>query len=270
MISLLGEKGYINRVMKSERRGFMSFWSKLVKGIKQFLSSMEAERKQKENQEPANHTNDTKNREPIRTPLYIDSKPGISITSGPVGDVTGSTATDFYVYEWFIKDTGEVFYVGKGRGDRYKAFHERAYEAEKIRKMYDTDVRFVGTGLTEEEAVILESREMERILNETNDRLTNRIIPFFTERDNGYGRSLNTPELRFETAPHFYASEIEEHYYGTESRPFDEVTYDNLKTVVFITSHMRDEIDTIYAVSYTHLTLPTKLEWCRSRWSPYH
>ena len=24
------------------------------------------------------------------------------------------------------------------------------------------------------------------------------------------------------------------------------------------------------SVSYTHLTLPTKLEWCRSRWSPYH
>ena len=24
------------------------------------------------------------------------------------------------------------------------------------------------------------------------------------------------------------------------------------------------------AVSYTHLTLPTKCEQCRSRWSPYH
>ena len=23
-------------------------------------------------------------------------------------------------------------------------------------------------------------------------------------------------------------------------------------------------------VSYTHLTLPTKIKWCRSRWSPYH
>ena len=23
-------------------------------------------------------------------------------------------------------------------------------------------------------------------------------------------------------------------------------------------------------VSYTHLTLPTIVEWCRSRWSPYH
>ena len=26
----------------------------------------------------------------------------------------------------------------------------------------------------------------------------------------------------------------------------------------------------IVSVSYTHLTLPTKAERCRSRWSPYH
>ena len=26
----------------------------------------------------------------------------------------------------------------------------------------------------------------------------------------------------------------------------------------------------ITTVSYTHLTLPTKIKWCRSRWSPYH
>ena len=25
-----------------------------------------------------------------------------------------------------------------------------------------------------------------------------------------------------------------------------------------------------FAVSYTHLTLPTTIGWCRSRWSPYH
>ena len=28
--------------------------------------------------------------------------------------------------------------------------------------------------------------------------------------------------------------------------------------------------DRIIPVSYTHLTLPTIVEWCRSRWSPYH
>ena len=27
---------------------------------------------------------------------------------------------------------------------------------------------------------------------------------------------------------------------------------------------------TVWAVSYTHLTLPTNNPWCRSRWSPYH
>lgn len=26
----------------------------------------------------------------------------------------------FYVYEWFIVETGEIFYVGKGTGKRYQ------------------------------------------------------------------------------------------------------------------------------------------------------
>ena len=30
------------------------------------------------------------------------------------------------------------------------------------------------------------------------------------------------------------------------------------------------ELDGLEAVSYTHLTLPTILRSCRSRWSPYH
>ena len=36
------------------------------------------------------------------------------------------------------------------------------------------------------------------------------------------------------------------------------------------TGQNRDKVYQDMAVSYTHLTLPTKLEWCRSRWSPYH
>ncbi|WP_342718334.1 hypothetical protein AAG068_04655 [Bacillus paramycoides] len=80
------------------------------------------------------------------TPDYKDE--GITLSSSPVGVSTGSTANDFYVYEWFIKGTGEIFYVGKGRGNRYKEYHTRAYEAEKIRERYETDSRFVATGLT--------------------------------------------------------------------------------------------------------------------------
>jgi hypothetical protein len=160
---------------------------------------------------------------------------------------TGSTAEDFYVYEWFIKETEEIFYVGKGRGNRFIELHQRAYEAEKIRKKFETDSRIIASGLTEEEAIELESKEITRILNETNDRLTNRQIPLFTKRGNGYDRSPGSPTIRFETAPVLYASEIEEHYFGIQQRAFDQVQYDNLKAVAFITRGMRDEISVIYA-----------------------
>lgn len=170
----------------------------------------------------------------------------ISISSSPIGTNSGSEAEDFYVYEWFIKDTGEIFYVGKGREDRYKRYHDRAYVAERIREMYETDIRFVGTGLTEEEAIELESEEMSRILNETDDRLTNRIIPLFTKRDNGYNLSPNTPKLQFEVAPTIYATEIDEHYFGTTYRHFDEVESEELKSVMFVNVRIREGIDTIY------------------------
>ncbi|ARJ40244.1 DNA polymerase III subunit epsilon [Sporosarcina ureae] len=168
------------------------------------------------------------------------------ISASSVGVSTGSVKEDFYVYEWFIKETGEVFYIGKGRGDRYKEFHERAYEAEKIRKLYETDTRFIGTGLTEDQAIELENKEMTRVLNETNDRLTNRITPLLAKRDNGYDRSPNTPELKFETPPYLYASEIEEHYFGVKPQAFDEVKIESLGAVVFITRSMRDEIEILY------------------------
>lgn len=195
---------------------------------------------------PLNVTDDINTIKGLSLTISSDENCEISISSSPVGISTGSESTDFYVYEWFIKDTGEIFYVGKGRGNRYKTFHERAYEAERIREIYDTDTRFVATGLTEEEAIVLESEEMIRILNETNYRLTNRIIPFFTKRDNGYGPSPNMPELQFETTPYLYASEIDEHYFGVKHQEFDEVREEELKAIVFITRNMRGEIEIIY------------------------
>ncbi|WP_404457164.1 GIY-YIG nuclease family protein [Oceanobacillus kapialis] len=225
----------------------MKLFSKLFANKKQ-KNNQKILKKEKEmlKQEKENETPEDAKVKGLSLTFSSDENYGISISSSDVGVATGSTAVDFYVYEWFIKDTGEIFYVGKGRGDRYKKFHERAYEAEKIREMYDTDTRFVGTGLTEEQAIALESKEMTRILNETNDRLTNRIIPLLTKRDNGYDRSPNTPELQFETTPYLYASEIDEHYFGIKNRAFDEVKDENLKAVVFITRNMRAEIGIIY------------------------
>ena len=45
-----------------------------------------------------------------------------------------------------------------------------------------------------------------------------------------------------------------------------------IKTLTELVESVRkpDEKMKPMPVSYTHLTLPTIVEWCRSRWSPYH
>ena len=57
----------------------------------------------------------------------------------------------FYVYEWFIIDTNEVFYVGKGCGDRYKTLRRNRYFLNIYNK-YSCDVRIVKSKLTEQES----------------------------------------------------------------------------------------------------------------------
>ena len=42
----------------------------------------------------------------------------------------------YYVYKWFLKDTGEVFYIGKGCGDRYKNTSKRN---KKFKEIYNTN-----------------------------------------------------------------------------------------------------------------------------------
>lgn len=175
--------------------------------------------------------------------ISIGIKDGIlNISSEPVGQSTNNKLKDFYVYEWYIKKTGEIFYVGKGRGNRYNEYHNHAYVAEKIRELYETDVKFVAKNLTEEQAIELETSEMTRILNKTSDRLTNRIIPLFTKRDNGYGRSSNTPSFEFEKSPHLYACEIDEHYFDVRYKSFDHVQLDLLKNVYFIDKRISDDV----------------------------
>lgn len=58
----------------------------------------------------------------------------------------------YYVYEWFIKDTLEVFYVGKGSGNRIRHLSNRSAEFKSVLAKYDCDARILYDNLDEEEA----------------------------------------------------------------------------------------------------------------------
>ena len=121
------------------------------------------------------------------SPLYRNN---IQIEETDRNNPITSFNNEYYVYAWKIKDTGEIFYIGKGKAIEHTVNTIERTEAEKIRAQYETVIEILKDNLSEEEALEYESTEIKRILNETTHRLTNRIIPFDTKRDNGYGAAF--------------------------------------------------------------------------------
>ena len=68
----------------------------------------------------------------------------------------------FYVYEWFIKSTNEIFYVGKGSGRRYKVRKHNRFFNDVV-KNNDCDSRIVKTFQTEEEAFAYEYERIHKL-----------------------------------------------------------------------------------------------------------
>ena len=66
----------------------------------------------------------------------------------------------FYVYEWFNKDTGEVFYVGKGKGYRSTNKTQRNRYFKNYFNKYDCEVRKIAIDLSEEESFKLETEKI--------------------------------------------------------------------------------------------------------------
>ena len=97
---------------------------------------------------------------------------------------------DYYVYIWYIVDTNEVFYVGKGKGKRYKHISGRNKFFTDMYKSHNCEVRKVYENLTEQEAFQKE-RELVRWYKEnTSYRLTN-------QTDGGEGSSGWVPPKDF-------------------------------------------------------------------------
>lgn len=65
---------------------------------------------------------------------------------------------EYYVYAHYKKGTDEIFYVGKGKGNRAYDYHRRSDFWKKIKNKHGFDVKLIKIELSEYDALLLESK----------------------------------------------------------------------------------------------------------------
>lgn len=98
----------------------------------------------------------------------------------------------FYVYKWFIKSTNEVFYIGKGCGNRYKDVSKRnqIFKSEYYNVFSDCTSEIIQYFDTEDEAF----EQEEKLI--TYYRSIGQAKANIDKGGNGGYKSEWTPELR--------------------------------------------------------------------------
>lgn len=79
----------------------------------------------------------------------------------------------YYVYIWYFTETNEVFYVGKGKGGRYKQVSGRNKFFTDMYTSHNCNVKKIYENLTEAEAFQKEQETIKWYKENTNFRLTN-------------------------------------------------------------------------------------------------
>jgi hypothetical protein len=143
---------------------------------------------------------------------------GIRMTNVPDKEELSNEKV-YYVYEWFIKDDGRVFYVGKGKGNRFKQDKNGFFM--DVKQAFDCDVRFIKRDLTEYEALVLEE-ELFAKREAEGHVLTNIITP------NTDGVFKRQDEYEYMTTPQIEVTRIDREYFGIKARSFDKVSQDAL------------------------------------------
>lgn len=166
-------------------------------------------------------------------------KVGLGEITPTAMNIGKSTEPVYYVYEYFIKDTNEIFYVGKGRDNRFKDSN-RNDVFTRICESYKVDVRKIRTGLTEQEAFDLEEETIKSYLD-SGKFLANAQIPI------GYrGAYSDDNDYQYMVTPDLISSKLELHYFHN-SDTWDRVSEEDLlQTYFWSDCRMRNEEYKVY------------------------
>lgn len=74
------------------------------------------------------------------------------------------SSRDYYVYGWFNLDWKAYFYIGRGKGDRYKTLSGRSKAFKAIVSHWDCEPYILVDGLTLDEAEFLEKNRKHYLL----------------------------------------------------------------------------------------------------------
>lgn len=106
----------------------------------------------------------------------------------------------YYVYEWFIVETGEVIYVGKGCRNRYRAKKKNKF-LNRLLETNNCDVRFVAYYNTEAEAFEAERQRIVE-LKEMGQAVCNKCVystggvGYIWTDERRHEKSINNPMKR--------------------------------------------------------------------------
>lgn len=123
--------------------------------------------------------------------------------------MTFNNERKYYVYAWYIVDTFEIIYIGKGTGNRYKIRKRSNSFFSKMIQSHDCDSVIVLDGLTEEEAFNYE-KFLISICRESYPRLTN-VLDGGEQPPNATGmkRTQHTKDKMSRAMKKFYANHPE-------------------------------------------------------------
>ncbi|AYM02241.1 hypothetical protein [Levilactobacillus yiduensis] len=162
-----------------------------------------------------------------RQGLRSESRLNVKMDLEDSCDQNQEKSDNFNVYEWFIQETGEIFFVGVGYGNRRPLVKQNDL-FKRVREKYQTDYRFTGKQLSKRAANKLKLGTIKKDLDAGNV-LTNIQVPI------GYAGGMSTSaektgfgarQYSYLKAPQIIGNIVETHYQLLESAE----TYDKIES----------------------------------------